>query len=158
MRGVFCVGIGLFCVAKFRKMTEPNVAKMLFLYISCPRRRTNIHLNPTLLYHEKIKRQLWDRRFRRNSSLQTAWDSSIARLPVFIFSMRQTIYFFFFWRNCCFFRLPDSLKIRNWPTQIKPTLLCLLCIKEKVVRREYNLGTTKYLVSRMALPKLLSYA
>ena len=43
---------------------------------------------------------------------------------------------------------------------MKPTLLYLLfvCIREKVVRRKYNIGTATYLVPRAALPKLLSYA
>ena len=53
---------------------------------------------------------------------------------------------------------PNALKYEIDQHNRNPPCSIYLCIGEKVVRRQYNLGTTKYLVPRMALPKLLSYA
>ena len=46
---------------------------MIIKYFVSPSTEKTFKSNPTLSF-KKNKRQLWDRRFRRNSSLQGAWD------------------------------------------------------------------------------------
>ena len=48
------------------------------LLSSCP-----LFTSPCILYYQIKKRQLWDRGFRRNSSLQAAWDTYIPGIYIY---------------------------------------------------------------------------
>ena len=50
--------------------TNSNACILIFIYRA---------LSTLFYYYKMKKRQLWDQGFRRNSSLQAAWDISIAR-------------------------------------------------------------------------------